>query len=147
MTEQTMEAMLSLYAKEGGTNDIAEKAIIDEALDQLLAHPDADLPAAYLRRNALSNAKKKVYRRTQRSRPLELLEDLPDEQRTYEAAEWRDLLDRLPFTPRQKRVLLRCAQGYSIQEIALECGTTKKAVYALRQRARSMVLTQMDHIA
>lgn len=66
MTEQWEAAMLELYKRESMCSDHVKKAVIDEALDQLMRWQDSKQEPAWLVRNALSNAQKKVHRYGQR---------------------------------------------------------------------------------
>lgn len=139
MTEQCAKAMLALYAKEAKTNDNVEKAIIDEALDQVLRQTDSELPVPWIVSNALSNARKKVSR--YHNRNFELDEDRhpisvePD----FGVIELTDILTRTKLSPRQCLILCRCGQGYSIQEIAHECEISPKNVYRSRFKARAVI--------
>lgn len=141
MTKQCIKAMEYLYAQDAKTCNSVEKAVIDEALDQLLKWTDSEREARYLVRDAMSNAKKKVYRYCNRSYNLELeaCKSLTSDWLGIEEIEWRDTIDRAGLTERQRLMFLRSEQGYSIKEVAQEWGVTVKAVYSIRQRARAVM--------
>lgn len=142
MTKQCIEAMEYLYAQEAKTCNSVEKAVIDEALEQMLKWTDSERDARYLVRDAMSNAKKKVFRYSNRnnSSDLEACESLASERLGIEMIDWGDTMDRAGLTERQRLIFLRCEQGYSIKEVAQEWGITEKSVYRIRQRARAVIL-------
>lgn len=145
MTEQWNKAMEYLYAQEQKTCSSIKKAVIDEALDQLMERTDSERDWHYLVQNALSNARKKVYRYSSRHSVLDELGALPSDGSRTAIMEWQDIAVRAGLTERQRLVLRRCEQGYHIKEIALECGLSVKAVYSIRQRARAVILDYVEH--
>lgn len=149
MTKQCIEAMEHLYALERKTANQTEKAVFDNALDQLLNWTDSERDPNYLVRDAISNARKKVYRYSNRTFDLDMeeLNRLVFHQPEIEMIEWRDVLKQANLTERQQLVFRRCEQGYSIKEIALECSVSVKSIYRIRQRARSVILDFMEQTA
>lgn len=144
MTEQWETAMLELYKRESMCSDHVKKAVIDEALDQLMRWQDSKQEPAWLVRNALSNAQKKVYRYGQRmAGPVDeaCLEGPCGELGLVETL---DALCQVKLTRMQRIAVSRSAQGYEVQEIARECGVSDKAVYRNRQMGRAALRAYVD---
>lgn len=144
MTEQCIEAMLRIYALEAKTQDNWAKAELDETLNQLVRFRDSQQNPSWLIKNARSNARKKVFRADSRNQSLDG-EDFPAAPSPeLEEMEWADAIAQAGLTKRQRRILLRCRQGYRVKEIARECGLTPKAVYHSRQRARDALAKSLE---
>lgn len=139
MTRQWMEAMQAVYALEAKAHGILNKAVLDETLDQLMRFRDSQMEPSWLVRNARSNARKKVLRVYSRTLALDRADFPAPPSAELEEMEWTDAIAQAGLTQRQRLILLRCGQGYSVKEIAWECGLTDKAVYRSRQRARDVL--------
>ena len=139
MTEQCMKAMVYLYNREKITDCALDKDIIDEALNQLTNWAESNLDFWYLVRNAMSNAKKKVYRYNNWNTDLAEHGHLLSDNSEIKIVEWDDVIKQADLTKRQALVLLRNRQGYTVKEISLECGVSPKTIYDIRQQARTAI--------
>ena len=149
MTEQWKHAMEKLQSMESNSCQSRWKWKIDEALDQMLDWTESTRDPEELVHNALQNAEKRVCRREKKQCELDGGDVEPAAPRSLkvEQLEWEDLVACIGLTERERLVTLRSGQGYCVQEIASEFGTTDKAVYHLRDRSRAKIRAAWSKVA
>lgn len=149
MTEQWKQAMEQLYAMESKSCTSRYKQMIDEALDQMLKWTESTRVPEELVKNALHNAKKRVSRHENRLCALDEAIFVLAAPSEFEekVVELKDLVAHVDLTVRERSVIQHCGQGYRVQEIANEQGTSDKAIYHLRDRGRAKIRAALKKAA